>query len=80
LGNLRLDQPRLGNPLYGRLRGLGDVWPASVQPGDWGTAVNRDLFWWVFDLAVFGALLVVGIMTGMLAVDSAVGFVRGMLM
>jgi hypothetical protein len=42
--------------------------------------VNRDLFWWVFDLAVFGALLVVGIMTGMLAVDSAVGFVRGMLM
>jgi hypothetical protein len=42
--------------------------------------MNRDLLWWAVDLVVFAALLVVGIMTGMLAVDSAVGFVRGMLM
>jgi hypothetical protein len=42
--------------------------------------MNRDLLWWVFDLAVFGALLVAGILAGTLAVDSAVGFVRGMLM
>jgi hypothetical protein len=42
--------------------------------------MNRELFWWVVDLAVFGALLVAGILAGTLAVDSAVGFVRGMLM
>jgi hypothetical protein len=42
--------------------------------------MNRDLLWWMVDLAVFAGLLVAGIMTGMLAVDSAVGFVRGMLM
>jgi hypothetical protein len=41
--------------------------------------MNRDLMWWVVDLVVFGALLVVGIMSGMLAVDSAVGFVRGLM-
>jgi hypothetical protein len=43
--------------------------------------MNRgDLFWWAFDLAVFAALLIVGILAGTMVVDSAVGFVRGMLM
>jgi hypothetical protein len=41
--------------------------------------MNRDLLWWVFDLAVFGAILVAGILAGMLAVDGAVGFVRGLM-
>jgi hypothetical protein len=41
--------------------------------------MNRDLFWWVVDLAVFGALLVAGILAGTLAVDRAVVFVRSML-
>ena len=41
--------------------------------------MNRDIIWWIFDLAVFGALLIVGIMAGTLAVDSAVGFVRGLM-
>jgi hypothetical protein len=41
--------------------------------------MNRELFWWVFDLAVFGALLVAGILAGTLAVDGAVNFVRGLL-
>jgi hypothetical protein len=59
---------------------LGADLPAQVRARHWGAAMNRDLFWWFVDLTVFAALLVVGIMTGMLAVDSAVGFVRGMLM
>jgi hypothetical protein len=42
--------------------------------------MNRDLLWWVFDLAVFGALLVAGILAGTLAVDKAVVFVRSMLL
>jgi hypothetical protein len=42
--------------------------------------VNRDLLWWAFDLVVFGALLVAGILAGTLAVDKAVVFVRGMLL
>jgi hypothetical protein len=41
--------------------------------------VNRDILWWVVDLAVFGALLVAGLLAGTLAVDSAVGFVRGLM-
>jgi hypothetical protein len=41
--------------------------------------MNRDIIWWIFDLAVFGALLIVGIMAGTLAVDGAVAFVRGLL-
>jgi hypothetical protein len=41
--------------------------------------VNRELLWWAFDLAVFGALLVAGILAGTLAVDRAVDFVRSML-
>jgi hypothetical protein len=41
--------------------------------------MNRELLWWVFDLAVFGALLGAGILAGTLAVDGAVAFVRGML-
>jgi hypothetical protein len=42
--------------------------------------MNRNLLWWVFDLAVFGALLVAGILAGTLAVDKAVVFVRSMLL
>jgi hypothetical protein len=41
--------------------------------------MNRDLFWWIVDLTVFGALLVAGILAGTLAVDRAVVFVRSML-
>jgi hypothetical protein len=41
--------------------------------------MNRDLLWWVFDLAVFGALLVAGILAGTLAVDKAVVFVRSLM-
>jgi hypothetical protein len=42
--------------------------------------MNRELFWWFVDIAVFGALLVGGIFAGTLAVDGAVSFVRGMLL
>jgi hypothetical protein len=42
--------------------------------------MNREIFWWVVDLAVFGALLVAGILAGTLAVDGAVSFVRGMML
>ena len=41
--------------------------------------MNRDLLWWVVDLAVFGALLVVGILAGTMAVDGTVAFVRGLM-
>jgi hypothetical protein len=42
--------------------------------------MNRELFWWVVDLAVFGALLVAGILAGPLAVDRAVVFVRSVML
>jgi hypothetical protein len=42
--------------------------------------MNRDLLWWVFDLAVFAALLVAGILAGTLAVDRAVVFVRSVML
>jgi hypothetical protein len=42
--------------------------------------MNRDLLWWVFDLAVFAALLVAGILAGTLAVDRAVDFVRSVML
>jgi hypothetical protein len=42
--------------------------------------MNRDLLWWIVDLAVFGALLVAGILAGTLAVDKAVVFVRSMML
>jgi hypothetical protein len=41
--------------------------------------MNRDLIWWVFDLAVFGALLIVGILAGTMVVDGTVAFVKGLM-
>jgi hypothetical protein len=41
--------------------------------------MNRELFWWAVDLAVFAALLVAGILAGTLAVDKAVVFVRSLM-